>query len=152
MIERAAHLPANIKQVPDREAFLASQHGGYAIALDVFHGGAELAVDYACAVNDREIGIAQDFRGFRFLQEAFLQIGRSSAEGRQPDRFEGDGLGGRGIVGFVHRARSGFYQLTQNFKVTDFVGHFCTVPLSQKKPRSFRQRNGETETGAVTVG
>ena len=51
MIEAAADLPSDIEQVPDGKSFFAGQHGGDAVALDVFHGGAELAVDFSRAGN-----------------------------------------------------------------------------------------------------
>ncbi len=51
MIEAAADLPSDIEQVPDGESFFASEHGGNAVALDVFHGGAELAVDFSRSEN-----------------------------------------------------------------------------------------------------
>src|SRR6202020_1245944 len=38
VFKAAAHLPADIEQVPDRETLFAGKHGSYAIALNVFHG------------------------------------------------------------------------------------------------------------------
>ena len=66
VIESLADLTADIEQIPDGEAFLARQHGLNAVALDVFHGGAELAVDFAGAIDQRDVGAAQIFSTLDF--------------------------------------------------------------------------------------
>ena len=104
VIEAAAHLPSDIEQVPNGKPFFARQHGGNAVALDIFHGGTELAFDFSRAGNRREVGVAQDLGGLCLFEETLLQLGGLLAEGRQLNRFQGDGLAGFGIVGLVDRA------------------------------------------------
>ncbi len=71
VIEGAAHLAADIEQVPDGKTFFIGQHGGDAIALDVFHCAAELAVDFSGAEDGREIGVGEDFCGLDLIAETF---------------------------------------------------------------------------------
>jgi hypothetical protein len=58
VIEAAANLAADVEQIPNGKPLFVRQHGGDAVALDVFHGGAELAVDLARAENWSDVGIA----------------------------------------------------------------------------------------------
>src|ERR1700687_1402543 len=55
VLKAGANLTRNVEQIPDGEAFFARQHGGNAVALDVLHRGAELAVDLAGAVEKDNI-------------------------------------------------------------------------------------------------
>src|ERR1019366_4201503 len=82
VIEAAAHLPADIEQMPDGKSFFAREHGSDAVALYVFHRGAELAVDFSRTVNGREVGVAQGLRVLCLFEEALLQFGGVFAEGR----------------------------------------------------------------------
>src|SRR5260221_5768257 len=50
LLQAGADLARNVEQIPNGEAFFTRQHGGNAVALDIFHRGAELAVDFPCAV------------------------------------------------------------------------------------------------------
>ena len=127
VIEAAAHLPADIEQVPNGKSFLIREHGRDAIALYVFHRGAELAIDFSRTKNGREVGVAQDLGGLCLFEEAFLQCGGAFAEGGQLNRLQSDSLASLRVGRLVNRAGGRFCQFTQNFEVADFRGH-CFVP------------------------
>src|ERR1700686_2485454 len=55
VLQGGANLACYVQQIPDGETFFARQHGGNAVALDVLHRRAELAVDFACAVEQHDI-------------------------------------------------------------------------------------------------
>src|ERR1700730_4002438 len=55
LLQAGANLACYVQQIPDGEAFFARQHGGNAVALDVLHRGAELAVNLAGAVEKDNI-------------------------------------------------------------------------------------------------
>src|SRR5437879_9748034 len=74
MIEPVTRLPANVEQVPDRESFFASQHRGDAVALDIFHGDAKRAVDFARAVDRSDVLTANGFSGFHLFQQRLLEV------------------------------------------------------------------------------
>src|SRR5215471_21721551 len=66
VVETVAELAADIKQVPNRKAFLARQHGGNAVALDVLHGRAVLAFNLSGTEYLTHIGAAQSFGALGF--------------------------------------------------------------------------------------
>ena len=55
LVQTAAHLPADIKQVPDGESLFAGKHGCDAVALHILHGDAELAIHLARAEDRRDV-------------------------------------------------------------------------------------------------
>jgi hypothetical protein len=80
VIEAAAQLAADIEQVPDGKSFFARQHGSDAVALDVLHGGAELAVDFRSAGYAGDVRAAQNLDAFHFFEQRFLQCRGAIAE------------------------------------------------------------------------
>ena len=73
MIQSGAQLASDIEQVPDRESFVARQHGRNAISLDVFHRRAELAINDARADHRAEIRTAQDLDALHLLHQGLLE-------------------------------------------------------------------------------
>ena len=106
VIEAATNLTPDIEQVPDGKSFFAGQHSSDAVALDVFHGGAEPAINFSGAVHGREVGIAEDLGGLGLGQKRLLQFTGGIAKGGELNRLERDGLAGLRIIGFVNRASS----------------------------------------------
>src|SRR6202007_2266729 len=101
VIKAAAHLSSYVEQIPDGKSFLAGQHGGDAVALDIFHRRTKLSVDLPGAVNGREVRVAQTLDGLVFFEQAFFQIRRTFAKGRQLDRFQGNRLARLRVVRLV---------------------------------------------------
>ena len=133
VIECLANLAADVEQVPDGEAFLARQHGGNAVALDVFHGGAELAVDFSRAVDQRDVGTAEVLGGFCFLQNALHHLFGMFAEHIQAKRFQRERLARLRIISFVDASRIRFCELSKNFEAADFRRH-CFLPSPGEAP------------------
>ncbi len=123
-IEAGPELAADIKQIPYRETFFAAQHGGDAVALHVFHGSAELAFHFARAEDRCDVGAAENLRALGFREQRLFQSLGVLSKCAQLDSLQGNGLAGFRIVGFVDDASGRFRQLTQDFKVADFRGHF----------------------------
>jgi len=69
LLQTGANLPRYVEQIPDGEAFFARQHWCNAVALDVFHRGAELAVDFARAVEKDNVLAGEIARTFAFCDQ-----------------------------------------------------------------------------------
>src|SRR5271166_5942620 len=76
MLQPGTNLARNIKQVPDRKPFFARQHSGNAVALDVLHGRAELAVDFARTVKQDYVLTDEVSRALAFSdQRVYKRVG-----------------------------------------------------------------------------
>src|SRR5258708_31839284 len=105
MVKAAAHLPSNVEQIPDGKSLFAGEHGGDAIALDVFHGSAKLAVHFSRAIDRRNAGMAQSLYGFRLFQQALLEFAGALAKRGQLNSFQSDCLIGLRIVRLINSCR-----------------------------------------------
>src|SRR5580698_4920885 len=83
IIEGAAQLPPDIEQIPNRESFFARQHSGNAVALHIFHGGAELAFEYSRAEDRCYVGAAHCLGALSLGQQRLFERSGAVAERAQ---------------------------------------------------------------------
>src|ERR1700681_3597906 len=88
VLQGGANLACYIQQIPDGEAFFARQHGGNAVALDVLHRGAELAVDLASAVEKDNVLAGEITRTLAFGDQRVHKRVRAVAKRLQTLRLE----------------------------------------------------------------
>src|SRR6266446_6955057 len=88
VLQGGANLARNVEQIPDGEAFLARQHSGNAVALDILHGSAELTVDLAGAVEKDNILAGEITRALAFGDQRVHKRVRAVAKRLQTLRLE----------------------------------------------------------------
>ena len=133
VVESLANLAADVQQIPDGEPFFARQHGRDTVALDVFHGGAELAIDFARAIHGGDVDTAEILGGFGFLQNALHDFFGLLTENVQAVSLQGNRLPTLRIAGFVDGAPIRFCKVPKNFEAADFRRHFF-LPSPGKHP------------------
>ena len=143
VIQAAADLAADVEQVPDGKSFLAGQHGGDAVALDVLHGGTKLAFDFARAIDGSDVRTAEDLASLGFFEQRLFEIARLLSEGAELNRFQCDGLSALRVVGLVDRAGRRLRELAKNFEGADFRGHFFLASLRKKSKRGSNRSRAE---------
>src|SRR5208337_2946015 len=110
--------------IPDGEAFLARQHGGHAVALDVLHGRAELAVNLACAVEQNNILAGKVTRALAFGDQRFHKRFRAVAQRLQTLRLERHDLVGFRVHRLVNQGGVRLGKLTLYFKTAKHRCHY----------------------------
>jgi hypothetical protein len=101
--------------------------------LDIFHGSAELPLDFPRAKQGGDAGTGKVFGAFDFLQQDVFHLARAVSEHPQWDRFECHRLPALRIVGLVDDTGRGLRQFTEDFEVTDFRRH-CRFQLRSAFP------------------
>jgi len=127
VIESLAGLTGYIEQIPDRKPFVARQHSGDAVALNVLHGSAKLLVDLFRAVELCNVWAGQWFRARDFLQDLLNDRGALLGKHLQTNGFQRNGLAAFRIKSLEYRPDLGTGNLTQDFKTPEFIGHISST-------------------------
>src|SRR5229473_6549449 len=124
VLQGGANLSCYVQQIPDREAFFARQHGGNAVALDVLHRGAELAVDLACAVEQYDILAGEIARALAFGDQRSHKRVRAVAKRLQTLRLERHDLVGFRVQRLVNQGGLRLGKLTLDFEPAKHHRHY----------------------------
>ena len=124
MIQSLTSLARDVLQVPNRKPLFARQHGGNAVALHIFHGGAQLTVDISCSVKQRNIVATERFAGFCFLVDTLHQRFRLISQQLQIDCLQRDSVPTLAIRSFIGTADFGTRDFVDDFETADFIRHF----------------------------
>src|SRR5713101_1508411 len=147
MVQALTGLAHNVLQVPDGKSFFAGQHGGDAVALHVFHGGAELAIDFFQAIKLRHVVTAERLGALGFLQNVFDQHRSLISQRLQLDGLQGDGLPALRVRRFVDSAALRMGDLAEDFETSNLVGHCSLSPVNPKTKQSCGETPGVTQVG-----
>src|SRR6267378_4469478 len=102
LLQTGANLPRYVEQIPDGEAFFARQHSGNAVALDVLHGGAELAIDLASTVEKDNVLAGEIACALAFRDQRVHKRVRAVPKRLQTLRLERHDLVGFRVEGLIN--------------------------------------------------
>ena len=105
VLQGGANLACYVQQIPDGEAFLTRQHSGNAVALDILHGSAELAVDLAGAIEQYDVLAGEITRTLAFGDQRVHKRVRAVAKRLQTLRLERHDLVGFRVDRLVNQGR-----------------------------------------------
>src|SRR6202163_623062 len=124
VLKAGANLARNVEQIPDGEAFFARQHGGNAIALDVLHRGAELAVDFAGAVEKDNVLAGEIARTLAFGDQRVHKRVRTVAKRLQTLRLERHDLVGFRVESLINQGSLRLRKFTLDFESAKHRRHY----------------------------
>src|SRR6185369_1742980 len=115
-------------QVPNGKSFVAGQHGGNAVALHVFLGGAALVVNHLHAEKLCDVMAAERLGAGGFLQDVVDQYVGLFVQHLQLDGFQGNRLPALRIGGLIDRANLGMRDLAEYFETSNLICHCSLSP------------------------
>src|SRR5882762_3497118 len=124
LLQTGANLPRYVEQIPDGEAFFARQHGGNAVALDVFHRGAKLAVDLAGAVEKDNVLAGEIARTLAFGDQRVHKRVRAVAKRLQTLRLERYDLVGFRVDSLINQGGIRLGKFTLDFESAEHHRHY----------------------------
>ena len=134
LAERLRRLASNVFDVPDGKAFVARQHGGDAIALDVFQRCDELPFDLIHAEQLRNVVAAEHAGALRLLYQTLDHLSHVLANCFQLQCFQRDGGPAFGVGSLVDVSNRRVAYLTENLEAADLIRHFL-LPQKGHKAR-----------------
>ncbi len=132
LLQTGANLPRNVEQIPDGEAFLARQHGSHAVALDVLHGRAELAVNLTGAVEQDNVLANELARALAFGDQRLDKRFRAVAQRLQTLRLERHDLVRLRVHRLVNQGGVGLRKLTLNLETAKHRRHYNRLAVTSR--------------------
>src|SRR5208283_1145863 len=132
LFQSGANLTRDVEQIPDGEAFFARQHGSDTVALDVLHGGAELAVDLARAIKHNDILSGKIARALALGNQRFHKRIGALAEWLQTLRLKRYHLVGFRVQRLINKSGLGLRKFTLDLEPAKHRRHCYRLAVTSR--------------------